>query len=108
LVAHIEGGPQAEGVCEKCAQIDEVTEEWRKLPIEELNDLYSSPSIFPVIELRRMRWVGHVARMRKRRVVYRVLVGNMRERDHFEDPSIDERVIYYISSGSVMWGFELN
>jgi hypothetical protein len=38
---------------------DEVTEEQRKLRNEELNDLYSSPSIV----VRRMRWAGHVARM---------------------------------------------
>jgi hypothetical protein len=54
---------------------DEVTREWRKLHSEELNDLYSSPSIFRLIKSRRMRWAGHVARMEERRVVYRVLVG---------------------------------
>ena len=37
--------------------------EWRKLHNEELNDLYSSPSIVRVIKSRRMRWAGHVARM---------------------------------------------
>jgi hypothetical protein len=42
---------------------------------EELNDLYSSPNFVGVIKLRRMRWVGHVARMEEWRVVYRVLVG---------------------------------
>ena len=42
---------------------DEVTGEWRKLHYEELNDLYSSPSIVRVIKSRRMRWAGHVARM---------------------------------------------
>ena len=41
----------------------EVTREWRKLHNEELNDLYSSPSIFRVIKLRIIRWAGHVARM---------------------------------------------
>ena len=54
---------------------DEVTGEWRKLHNEELNDLYCSPNIFRVIESRRMRWVGHVARMGERKGVYRVLVG---------------------------------
>jgi len=54
---------------------DEVTGEWRKLHNEELNDLYSSPNIARVINSRRMRWAGHVARMGERRGVYRVLVG---------------------------------
>jgi hypothetical protein len=54
---------------------DEVTGEWRKLHNEELNDLYSSSNILRVIKSRRMRWAGHVARMGKRRGVYRVLVG---------------------------------
>ena len=54
---------------------DEVTEEWRRLHNEELNDLYSSPNIVWVIESRRMKWAGHVARMGEERRVYRVLVG---------------------------------
>jgi hypothetical protein len=33
---------------------DEVTGEWRKLHNEELDDLYSSPSIVRVIQSRRM------------------------------------------------------
>jgi hypothetical protein len=53
---------------------EEVTEEWRKLHNEELNDLYSSPKIFRVIKSRRMRWAGRVARMGEERGVYRVLV----------------------------------
>jgi len=52
---------------------DEVTGEWRKLHNEELNDLYSSPNIIPLIKSRRMRWAGHVARLAERRGVYRVL-----------------------------------
>jgi len=53
----------------------EVTEEWRRLYIEELNDLYSSHNNVRVIKSRRMRWAGHVARMGEERRVYRVLVG---------------------------------
>jgi hypothetical protein len=45
----------------------EVTGEWRKLHNEELRDLYSSPSIIRIVKLRRMRWAGHVARMREKR-----------------------------------------
>jgi hypothetical protein len=45
------------------------------VPNEELNDLYCSPNNVPVIKSRRMRWAGHVARMGKRRGVYRILVG---------------------------------
>jgi hypothetical protein len=48
---------------------------WRKLHNEELRDLYSSPSIIRKIKLRRMRWVGHVARMGDKRNMYRLLVG---------------------------------
>ena len=54
---------------------DEVTGECRRLHIEELNDLYSSPIIVRVIKSRRIRWAGHVARMGAERGVYRVLVG---------------------------------
>jgi len=54
---------------------DEVTGEWRKLHIEELNDLCCSPCIIREFKSRRMRRAGHVARMGERRGVYRVLVG---------------------------------
>jgi len=54
---------------------DEVTGEWRKIHIDELNDLYSSSNIIRAIKSRRMRWVGHVARMRDRRGAYGVVVG---------------------------------
>jgi hypothetical protein len=54
---------------------DEVTGEWRKLHSEELHNLYSSPDIISQVKSRRMRWVGHVARMGEERKVYKVLVG---------------------------------
>ena len=54
---------------------DEVTEEWRKLHNEDLNDLYSSPNIFTDIIWRRMKWSGYVARMGEMRGAYGVLVG---------------------------------
>ena len=54
---------------------DQVTGEWRKVHIEELNDFCSSPNIVRVIRKRRIRWARHVNRMEERRGVYRVVVG---------------------------------
>jgi hypothetical protein len=42
---------------------DEVTGGLRKLHNEELHNVYSSPSMIRMIKWRRMKWVGHVARM---------------------------------------------
>jgi len=52
---------------------NKVTEEWRRLHNEKLNDLYCSPNIFWVIKSR-IKWAGHVERMGERRGVHRVLV----------------------------------
>ena len=54
---------------------NEVTREWRKLHNQELRDLYSIPNILRVVKSRRMRWVGHVARVGEGRGVHRFLVG---------------------------------
>jgi len=43
----------------------EATMECRKLHNDEFNDLYSSPNILRVIKSRRIRWAGHVARVRR-------------------------------------------
>jgi hypothetical protein len=43
---------------------EEVTGGWRKLNIVELHNLYSSTNI-RVTKSRRMRWVGHAARMKR-------------------------------------------
>ena len=53
---------------------EEVTREWKKLHNEELNDLNYPPNIIQVIKSRRMRCVGHVAHMGKRRGANRVLM----------------------------------
>jgi len=51
-----------------------LTRQWRKLHNEEFNDLHSSSNIMRGINSRRMRWVGHVARMEKGKCAYKVLV----------------------------------
>jgi hypothetical protein len=51
-----------------------VTGGWRQLHNEELHNLYPSPSIIRIIKSRKIRWAGHVARMREKRNVYRLLV----------------------------------
>jgi hypothetical protein len=53
----------------------------RNLHNEELCDLYSLPCIIRIIKLRRMRWVGHVARMGEKRNASRLLVGKPEGKD---------------------------
>ena len=65
---------------------DEVTGEWRKLRIEELNDLYSSPYIVRVIKSRRMKCAVHIACMEERRDVYRALAGKPEGKRPFGKP----------------------
>jgi hypothetical protein len=52
-----------------------VTGKWRQLHIEEVNDVYSSPTTLRVKTPRKMRWAGHIPHMGKGRGVYMVLVG---------------------------------
>lgn len=44
-----------------------------------------------------MRWAGNVARTRERerekRVLYRSLLGNLRERDHLKDLGVDRVIL---------------
>jgi hypothetical protein len=65
---------------------DRVKGGWRKLHNEELRDLYSSSSIIRIIKLRRMRWAGHIARMREKTNTYRLLVGKLEGKRPLERP----------------------
>jgi hypothetical protein len=44
---------------------DKVTGDCGNLHTEKTHDIYSSQNIIRAIKLRRMRWAGHVARMRE-------------------------------------------
>ena len=47
--------------------------EWRRLHNEELHSLYHSPNIVRVIKSRRLRWAGHVARLKEGRSTFKIL-----------------------------------
>ena len=64
---------------------------WRKLHNEELNVLYCSPNIIRMIKSR--RWAGHVARVGREEVYTGFWWGNLRERDHLDDPGVDGSTI---------------
>jgi hypothetical protein len=83
--------------------VDEVKETWKKLHNEELNDLYSAPNVVQMMKSRRLRWAGHVGGMGGSRGVCRVLVGNLREKDHLEDIGIDGGIILR----SIIWKWDV-
>jgi hypothetical protein len=64
---------------------DEVIGGWIN---EELHNLYSSPNIIRMSKSRRMRWVGHVARMGEKRNEYRILLGKPEGKRPLEDQDI--------------------
>jgi hypothetical protein len=72
---------------------DEVTGVWRKLHNEDLNNLYSSPSIIRMIKSRRMRWAGHIARMGRRGMIIGYWWESQKERGHWKDQDIGGRTI---------------
>jgi hypothetical protein len=49
----------------------------------------TQPNIIRQNKPRRMRWAEHVARMGEDRKVYKVLVGNPKERDHSDERGVD-------------------
>jgi hypothetical protein len=92
LVCHSEGETFENRVLRKtsASKREEVTGEWRRLHNEELYYIYSL-NIIQVIKSRRMRWAGHVARIRE---VHRgFLWEDLMKRDRLEGQCIDGRII---------------
>jgi hypothetical protein len=52
-----------------------VAGDWRRLHNEKLHNLYASPYIIRAMKSRKMRWAGHVARVKEMRNAYSILVG---------------------------------
>ena len=48
--------------------------------MEELHSLYRSPNIVRVINCKRLRWTGHVARMAQGRAAFKILTGKPTEK----------------------------
>jgi hypothetical protein len=48
---------------------------WRRLHNEKLHSLYRSPNIVRVIKSIRLKWAGHVARMKEGRCAFKILTG---------------------------------
>jgi hypothetical protein len=65
---------------------------WRKLHNDKLHSLYSSLNIVRVIESRRMRWTGHMARMWEIAVFTGFWLGGPKARDHWEDQGVGGRI----------------
>jgi hypothetical protein len=76
-----------------------VTGGWRKLHNDELRDLYSSPGVIRIIKSKRMRWAGHVARVR-------VLVGKPEGKRPQRRPRrrwVDNIKMDLVEIGGVVW-----
>jgi hypothetical protein len=63
------------------------------LHIEELRNLYSSPSIIRTIKSRRVRWAGHIARMGRRGMHVGYWWESQKESAHWEDQDVGGWII---------------
>jgi hypothetical protein len=83
---------------------DEVTGGWRKLHNEKLRDLHSLPSIIRMTKSRRMRWAEHVAQMREKRNMYKLLVGKPEGKRSLGKPRHRWVDNIRIDLGEIGWG----
>jgi hypothetical protein len=59
-----------------------------------LLDFYCLPDIIKIINSKRIRWAGHEARMRDKRIQSFGKKKNLQERDHSEDLDVDKSIIF--------------
>jgi hypothetical protein len=71
---------------------EEVAGGWRRLHNEELHKLNDSQNIIRVIESRRMRWAGYVARVEETSNPT-FWSGILKEGDHSKDLDVDGNII---------------
>jgi hypothetical protein len=91
---------------------EEVMGEWRKLLIGKLNNLFSSPNFIRQVNSKRMKWVGHVARMGEEKKVWKVFVGKPEGKRPLGRPvhgwedgiKIDWLVVCAVDSAGSGWG----
>jgi hypothetical protein len=72
---------------------DEVTGGWRKLHIEKLLNLYTSPIINRMIKSKRIKLAGQISRMWGRETRIGYWWESQRERCHWEDQDIGRWII---------------
>jgi hypothetical protein len=84
---------------------DEATEQRRKLHNRELHN-FLSPDIIRQIKSRRMRWVGHVARMGEGRKAYRVLMEKPEGKRPLERPMSRWEEGIGMELRQTIWGVE--
>jgi hypothetical protein len=65
---------------------------WGRLHIEELHNFYTSPYYIRMMKSGRMRWAGPVARMVQMINALKILVGNLKGKDHCRDVYVNGKI----------------
>jgi hypothetical protein len=85
-------------------KLDEMTWSWRKLPNEELHNLYSSSNVIRKIKLIIMRLAGHVARESEIKMCAKFLLESLKGWGHSEDLGVDgTKLLQYREIGFGVW-----
>jgi hypothetical protein len=80
---------------------EEVMGGWKKLHNEELHNLYALQNIIMAIKSRRMRCMGHIARMEELRNAGSNLVGKPKRKGQWEDLGVDGMIILELILGKL-------